>query len=71
MMPSPVMEPAVHVKGQEPLTPSMLAAAPLLEQKQLLGMSQLCIYFAHTHFREGGSHMCMPLYLGGKILGSG
>ncbi|XP_072537158.1 polyadenylate-binding protein 1-like [Salminus brasiliensis] len=33
----PVMEPAVHVKGQEPLTPSMLAAAPLLEQKQLLG----------------------------------
>ncbi|KAM9475350.1 polyadenylate-binding protein 1-like isoform 2-T2 [Clarias gariepinus] len=37
MVPSPVMEPAVHVKGQEPLTPSMLAAAPLLEQKQLLG----------------------------------
>uniref|UniRef100_A0AAR2IQ55 Polyadenylate-binding protein n=1 Tax=Pygocentrus nattereri TaxID=42514 RepID=A0AAR2IQ55_PYGNA len=30
-------QPAVHVKGQEPLTPSMLAAAPLLEQKQLLG----------------------------------
>lgn len=37
MLSSPVMEPAVHVKGQEPLTPSMLAAAPLLEQKQLLG----------------------------------
>ncbi|KAB5567725.1 hypothetical protein PHYPO_G00236170 [Pangasianodon hypophthalmus] len=37
MVPSPIMEPAVHVKGQEPLTPSMLAAAPLLEQKQLLG----------------------------------
>ncbi|XP_036433936.1 polyadenylate-binding protein 1-like [Colossoma macropomum] len=37
VMPPPVMEPAVHVKGQEPLTPSMLAAAPLLEQKQLLG----------------------------------
>ncbi|MCJ8735264.1 hypothetical protein PDJAM_G00244930 [Pangasius djambal] len=37
MVLSPVMEPAVHVKGQEPLTPSMLAAAPLLEQKQLLG----------------------------------
>uniref|UniRef100_A0A8B9GSL6 Polyadenylate-binding protein n=1 Tax=Astyanax mexicanus TaxID=7994 RepID=A0A8B9GSL6_ASTMX len=37
IMPPPVMEPAVHVKGQEPLTPSMLAAAPLLEQKQLLG----------------------------------
>uniref|UniRef100_A0A8B9GXN8 Polyadenylate-binding protein n=1 Tax=Astyanax mexicanus TaxID=7994 RepID=A0A8B9GXN8_ASTMX len=37
VVPPPVMEPAVHVKGQEPLTPSMLAAAPLLEQKQLLG----------------------------------
>uniref|UniRef100_A0A4W4DWS3 PABC domain-containing protein n=1 Tax=Electrophorus electricus TaxID=8005 RepID=A0A4W4DWS3_ELEEL len=37
MVPAPVIEPAVHIKGQEPLTPSMLAAAPLLEQKQLLG----------------------------------
>uniref|UniRef100_A0AAY4CX75 Polyadenylate-binding protein n=1 Tax=Denticeps clupeoides TaxID=299321 RepID=A0AAY4CX75_9TELE len=34
---SPVIEPAVHVRGQEPLTASMLAAAPLMEQKQLLG----------------------------------
>ncbi|KAL2103659.1 hypothetical protein ACEWY4_000527 [Coilia grayii] len=33
----PVIEPAVHVRGQEPLTASMLAAAPLMEQKQLLG----------------------------------
>uniref|UniRef100_A0A8C7FKR2 Polyadenylate-binding protein n=1 Tax=Oncorhynchus kisutch TaxID=8019 RepID=A0A8C7FKR2_ONCKI len=32
-----IMEPAVHVRGQEPLTASMLAAAPLMEQKQLLG----------------------------------
>uniref|UniRef100_A0A8C7THU3 Polyadenylate-binding protein n=1 Tax=Oncorhynchus mykiss TaxID=8022 RepID=A0A8C7THU3_ONCMY len=32
-----MMEPAVHVRGQEPLTASMLAAAPLMEQKQLLG----------------------------------
>uniref|UniRef100_A0A3B3S1D7 Poly(A) binding protein, cytoplasmic 1-like n=1 Tax=Paramormyrops kingsleyae TaxID=1676925 RepID=A0A3B3S1D7_9TELE len=32
-----VVEPAVHVHGQEPLTASMLAAAPLMEQKQLLG----------------------------------
>ncbi|XP_056102714.1 polyadenylate-binding protein 1-like isoform X2 [Rhinichthys klamathensis goyatoka] len=31
------IEPAVHVRGQEPLTASMLAAAPLKEQKQLLG----------------------------------
>uniref|UniRef100_A0A8B9GTT2 Polyadenylate-binding protein n=1 Tax=Astyanax mexicanus TaxID=7994 RepID=A0A8B9GTT2_ASTMX len=37
-VPPPIaQQPAVHVKGQEPLTPSMLAAAPLLEQKQLLG----------------------------------
>ncbi|XP_036389662.1 embryonic polyadenylate-binding protein A-like isoform X1 [Megalops cyprinoides] len=41
-MPSPVpmpqvTEPAVLVRGQEPLTTSMLAAAPLMEQKQLLG----------------------------------
>uniref|UniRef100_A0A673MWP4 Polyadenylate-binding protein n=1 Tax=Sinocyclocheilus rhinocerous TaxID=307959 RepID=A0A673MWP4_9TELE len=33
----PNTEPAVHVRGQEPLTASMLAAAPLKEQKQLLG----------------------------------
>ncbi|KAI1892439.1 hypothetical protein AGOR_G00133360 [Albula goreensis] len=32
-----VSEPAVLVRGQEPLTASMLAAAPLMEQKQLLG----------------------------------
>src|SRR4029434_9688009 len=31
------MEPAVHVRGQEPLTASMLAAAPLMEEKPLLG----------------------------------
>uniref|UniRef100_A0A7N6BKL9 Polyadenylate-binding protein n=1 Tax=Anabas testudineus TaxID=64144 RepID=A0A7N6BKL9_ANATE len=30
-------EPAVHVQGQEPLTASMLAAAPPQEQKQMLG----------------------------------
>ncbi|XP_026099854.1 embryonic polyadenylate-binding protein isoform X1 [Carassius auratus] len=30
-------EPAVHVRGEESLTASMLAAAPLKEQKQLLG----------------------------------
>uniref|UniRef100_A0A671S6Y6 Polyadenylate-binding protein n=1 Tax=Sinocyclocheilus anshuiensis TaxID=1608454 RepID=A0A671S6Y6_9TELE len=36
--PAPVIhQPAVHVRGQEPLTASMLAAAPLKEQKQLLG----------------------------------
>ena len=38
VMPYPVMEQAVHVRGQEPLTASMLASAPLMEQKQLLGM---------------------------------
>uniref|UniRef100_A0AAR2LYB8 Polyadenylate-binding protein n=1 Tax=Pygocentrus nattereri TaxID=42514 RepID=A0AAR2LYB8_PYGNA len=33
----PVSPPAVHVQGQEPLTASMLAAAPPQEQKQMLG----------------------------------
>jgi len=28
---------AVHVQGQEPLTSTMLAAAPMQEQKQMLG----------------------------------
>ncbi|KAM4842352.1 polyadenylate-binding protein 1-like [Thomomys bottae] len=32
-----VQEPAVYVPGQEPLTASMLAAAPLHEQKQMIG----------------------------------
>uniref|UniRef100_A0A3B4DCW0 Polyadenylate-binding protein n=1 Tax=Pygocentrus nattereri TaxID=42514 RepID=A0A3B4DCW0_PYGNA len=32
-----VFNPAVHVQGQEPLTASMLAAAPPQEQKQMLG----------------------------------
>ncbi|XP_074537976.1 polyadenylate-binding protein 1-like isoform X2 [Halichoeres trimaculatus] len=34
---APVMEPQVHFQGQEPLTASLLAAAPLMDQKQLLG----------------------------------
>ncbi|XP_010629780.1 polyadenylate-binding protein 1-like isoform X3 [Fukomys damarensis] len=32
-----VPEPALHIPGQEPLTASMLAAAPLHEQKQMIG----------------------------------
>ncbi|XP_054642129.1 embryonic polyadenylate-binding protein-like isoform X2 [Dunckerocampus dactyliophorus] len=36
VVPAPVMEP-VHTQGNEPLTASMLAAAPLVDQKQLLG----------------------------------
>ncbi|XP_040494319.1 polyadenylate-binding protein 1-like isoform X3 [Ursus maritimus] len=32
-----VQEPAVRIPGQEPLTASMLAAAPLHEQKQMIG----------------------------------
>ncbi|KAJ8016122.1 hypothetical protein DPEC_G00003890 [Dallia pectoralis] len=32
-----MMEPAVHIRGQEPLTATMLASAPHMEQKQLLG----------------------------------
>lgn len=33
----PAVQPAVHVQGQEPLTATMLAAAPPQEQKQMLG----------------------------------
>ncbi|CAL8298606.1 unnamed protein product [Lota lota] len=33
----PMQQSAVHVQGQEPLTSSMLAAAPPQEQKQMLG----------------------------------
>ncbi|XP_022057265.2 embryonic polyadenylate-binding protein-like [Acanthochromis polyacanthus] len=35
--PAPVVEPPAHVQGPEPLTALMLAAAPLSDQKQLLG----------------------------------
>lgn len=35
------MEPTVQIQGQEPLTASMLAAAPLMDQKQLLGVTSL------------------------------
>eukprot|EP00064_Thunnus_orientalis_P001954 superscaffoldBa00000133_g1958 len=41
VIPAPVMEPPVHVQGHEPLTASMLAAAPLMDQKQLLGVASL------------------------------
>ncbi|XP_031431953.1 polyadenylate-binding protein 1A isoform X2 [Clupea harengus] len=34
---SAMQQPALHVQGQEPLTSSMLAAAPPQEQKQMLG----------------------------------
>ncbi|KFV49781.1 Embryonic polyadenylate-binding protein, partial [Tyto alba] len=37
MVASQVGEPAVHVQEQEPLTASMLAAAPPQEQKQMIG----------------------------------
>ncbi|TDH10392.1 hypothetical protein EPR50_G00074920 [Perca flavescens] len=37
VIPAPVMEQPVHIQGHEPLTASMLASAPLMDQKQLLG----------------------------------
>uniref|UniRef100_A0A8C5K4K3 Polyadenylate-binding protein n=1 Tax=Jaculus jaculus TaxID=51337 RepID=A0A8C5K4K3_JACJA len=37
LQPLQAPQPAVHVQGQEPLTASMLAAAPPQEQKQMLG----------------------------------
>ncbi|NXR08608.1 EPAB protein, partial [Semnornis frantzii] len=41
MVASQVGEPAVHVQGQEPLTASMLAAAPPQEQKQMIAGERL------------------------------
>ncbi|XP_058989051.1 polyadenylate-binding protein 1-like [Mustela lutreola] len=44
-----VEEPAVRIPGQEPLTASMLAAAPLHEQKQMIGERLYpLIYDTHT-----------------------
>ncbi|KAM9350872.1 polyadenylate-binding protein 1-like isoform 1-T1 [Symphorus nematophorus] len=37
VVPALAMEPPVHIQSHEPLTASMLAAAPLMDQKQLLG----------------------------------
>lgn len=37
-----VGEAAVHIQGQEPLTASVLAAAPPQEQKQMIGECQGC-----------------------------
>ncbi|XP_041654850.1 embryonic polyadenylate-binding protein-like isoform X2 [Cheilinus undulatus] len=37
VIPTPALEPKVHIQGQEPLTASLLAAAPPMDQKQLLG----------------------------------
>jgi polyadenylate-binding protein len=36
-VPQPQVQQAVHIHGQEPLTATMLAAAPPQEQKQMLG----------------------------------
>uniref|UniRef100_A0A4W2E7Y8 Polyadenylate-binding protein n=1 Tax=Bos indicus x Bos taurus TaxID=30522 RepID=A0A4W2E7Y8_BOBOX len=45
-----VQEPAVHVPGQEPLTASVLAAAPLHEQKQMIGERLFpLVYNVHAH----------------------
>ncbi|XP_060983329.1 polyadenylate-binding protein 1-like isoform X3 [Dama dama] len=45
-----VQEPAVRVPGQEPLTASMLAAAPLHEQKQMIGERLFpLVYNVHAH----------------------
>uniref|UniRef100_A0A3B4UP94 Poly(A) binding protein, cytoplasmic 1-like n=1 Tax=Seriola dumerili TaxID=41447 RepID=A0A3B4UP94_SERDU len=47
VIPAPVMEPPVHIQGPEPLTASMLAAAPLMDQKQLLGERLYPMIHAH------------------------
>ncbi|XP_071332649.1 polyadenylate-binding protein 1-like isoform X2 [Trachinotus anak] len=47
VVPAPVMEPPAHIQSQEPLTASMLAAAPLMDQKQLLGERLYPLIHAH------------------------
>ncbi|XP_053173364.1 embryonic polyadenylate-binding protein-like [Scomber japonicus] len=47
VIPAPTMEPPVHIQGHEPLTASMLAAAPLMDQKQLLGERLYPLIHAH------------------------
>lgn len=46
--PNSTVQHAVHVQGQEPLTASMLAAAPPQEQKQMLG-ERLFPLIQHLH----------------------
>ena len=45
-------QPVVHVQGQEPLTASMLAAAPPQEQKQMLG-ERLFLLIQTMHLKPG------------------
>ncbi|NXU87073.1 EPAB protein, partial [Xiphorhynchus elegans] len=49
VVPPQMVEPAVHVQGQEPLTASMLAAAPPQEQKQMIAGDRLypLVYAVH------------------------
>ena len=63
---------AVHVQGQEPLTPTMLAAAPPQEQKQMLGtgftavFSSICCFFEAVMSNEKllmYSTRCRKLFL--------
>lgn len=53
-------QPAVHVQGQEPLTASMLAAAPPQEQKQMLGKNPILHWMNCNAFQFlwGGFILC-------------
>lgn len=78
-------QPAVHVQGQEPLTASMLAAAPPQEQKQMLGKTDsykqmlfrafLADLYSLTLFFSSAGERLFPLIqamhanLAGKITG--
>lgn len=46
------------IQGQEPLTASMLAAAPLMDQKQLLGVASF-IAALFSLFYVDWSNMCL------------
>lgn len=57
----PPPQPAVHVQGQEPLTASMLAAAPPQEQKQMLGKCQQQLFMTAYHVGLTAFIPCLSL----------
>lgn len=57
----PPPQPAVHVQGQEPLTASMLAAAPPQEQKQMLGKCQQQLFMTAYHVGFTAFIPCLSL----------
>ncbi|RMB95651.1 hypothetical protein DUI87_27763 [Hirundo rustica rustica] len=69
-----VGEPAVHVQGQEPLTASLLAAAPPQEQKQMIEGRRACTVLKSSLVFGAGERLYPLIHvmhpsLAGKITG--